>query len=81
VIDVLVEFGHDVTMFASGDSATRATLVPVWPRALRLGRPRSDPIAAAATLLETNRATRRIGFCCACAASGHVAAAPSSVVK
>ena len=52
LIDELVELGHDVTLFASGDSATRAKLVPVWPRALRLGRPRSDPIAAQAALLE-----------------------------
>jgi glycosyltransferase involved in cell wall biosynthesis len=48
----LVRLGHDVTLFASGDSATSAKLVPVWPRALRLGRPRSDPIAAQAALLE-----------------------------
>jgi len=53
LIDELVELGHDVTLFASGDSATRAKLVPVWPRSLRLGRPRSDPIAAQAALLET----------------------------
>src|SRR5262252_1747549 len=52
LIEELVELGHDVTLFASGDSATRAKLVPVWPRALRLGRPRSDPIAAQAALLE-----------------------------
>src|SRR3954468_8069247 len=52
-IDELVELGHDVTLFASGDSATRAKLVAAWPRALRLGRPRSDPIAAQAALLET----------------------------
>jgi len=32
----LVRQGHDVTLFASGDSKTRATLVPVVPRALRL---------------------------------------------
>lgn len=52
LIDELVELGHDVTLFASGDSKTRANLVPVWPRALRLGRPRSDPMAAQAALLE-----------------------------
>src|SRR5205807_8666632 len=28
------------------DSATRGSLVPVWPSALRLGRPRVDPIVA-----------------------------------
>jgi glycosyltransferase involved in cell wall biosynthesis len=32
----LVEQGHDVTLFASGDSCTRARLVPLCPRALRL---------------------------------------------
>src|SRR5215212_3769507 len=53
LIEELVELGHDVTLFASGDSVTRAKLVSVLPRALRLGRPRSDPIAAQAVLLET----------------------------
>jgi glycosyltransferase involved in cell wall biosynthesis len=52
LIEELVERGHDVTLFASGDSATRAKLVSVCPRALRLGRPRADPIAAQACLLE-----------------------------
>jgi hypothetical protein len=52
LIDELLELGHDVTLFASGDSLTRAKLVPVWPRALRLGRPRADPIATQAALLE-----------------------------
>jgi glycosyltransferase involved in cell wall biosynthesis len=49
--DELVELGHEVTLFASGDSQTRARLVPVCPRALRLGRPRTDPMAALAVLL------------------------------
>jgi len=35
LIEELVELGHDVTLFASGDSASSATLIPVWPRALR----------------------------------------------
>ena len=48
----LVKLGHDVTLFATGDSQTSAKLVPVWPRALRLGRPRSDPMAAQTALLE-----------------------------
>jgi glycosyltransferase involved in cell wall biosynthesis len=52
LVDELVELGHEVTLFASGDSKTRAELVPVWPRALRLGRPRSDPAIAQAALLE-----------------------------
>src|SRR6476646_5451965 len=53
LVDELVELGHDVTLFASGDSRTRAKLVPVLPRALRLHGRRSDPIAAQASLLET----------------------------
>jgi glycosyltransferase involved in cell wall biosynthesis len=48
----LVALGHDVTLFASGDSVTHAKLVAAWPRALRLGRPRTDPAAAQASLLE-----------------------------
>jgi glycosyltransferase involved in cell wall biosynthesis len=50
--DELVALGHEVTLFASGDSRTKAKLVPTWPRALRLGRPRSDPAPAYAALLE-----------------------------
>src|SRR4051795_2711620 len=52
LIDELVALGHDVTLFASGDSKTRAKLVPAWPRALRLGRPRSDPLVAKPAVLE-----------------------------
>src|SRR5947208_9868875 len=52
LVDELVALGHDVTLFASGDSVTRAKLEAVWPRALRLGRPRSDPMAAQTALLE-----------------------------
>jgi glycosyltransferase involved in cell wall biosynthesis len=52
LIEELVRLGHDVTLFASGDSATSAKLVPAWPRALRLGRPPGDPIVAQAALLE-----------------------------
>ncbi|MGH7713100.1 MAG: glycosyltransferase family 4 protein [Gemmatimonadaceae bacterium] len=33
----LVRQGHDVTLFASGDSVTSANLIPVSPTALRLG--------------------------------------------
>jgi glycosyltransferase involved in cell wall biosynthesis len=47
----LVALGHDVTLFASGDSLTSASLVPVWPRALRLSRPQPDPYAAYAVML------------------------------
>lgn len=38
----LVRQGHDVTLFASGDSQTRARLVSVWDRALRLDRRRPE---------------------------------------
>lgn len=41
----LVAFGHDVTLFASGDSKTSARLVPTWPHALRLDPDVVDPIA------------------------------------
>ncbi|MGA0611556.1 glycosyltransferase family 4 protein [Caldimonas sp. KR1-144] len=34
--EALVELGHDVTLFASGDSRTRARLVPAVERSLRL---------------------------------------------
>jgi glycosyltransferase involved in cell wall biosynthesis len=52
LVDELVDLGHKVTLFASGDSNTKAELVPVCPRALRLGKPRPDPVAAQAALLE-----------------------------
>jgi glycosyltransferase involved in cell wall biosynthesis len=48
----LVSLGHDVTLFATGDSVTSAQLVPVAPRALRLSRPPPDPAIATAALLE-----------------------------
>ena len=34
--EALVELGHDVTLYASGDSETSATLIPCAPRGLRL---------------------------------------------
>jgi glycosyltransferase involved in cell wall biosynthesis len=43
--DELVRQGHDVTLFASGDSRTSAELVPCAPRALRLDESVIDPIA------------------------------------
>src|SRR5215207_5805723 len=48
----LVRQGHDVTLFASGDSVTSAKLVAVWPRGMRLSRPHPDPAAVHATMLE-----------------------------
>jgi glycosyltransferase involved in cell wall biosynthesis len=52
LVDELVALGHQVTLFASGDSQTRGELHAVWPRALRLGRKGTDPTAACAVLLE-----------------------------
>ena len=40
----LVRQGHQVTLFASGDSVTSAELVPCCPRSLRLDRGTRDPI-------------------------------------
>jgi glycosyltransferase involved in cell wall biosynthesis len=40
----LVALGHDVTLFASGDSITAANLVPCVPKALRLDTNVRDPI-------------------------------------
>ena len=40
----LVDLGHDVTLFASGDSRTSARLVPICPRALRLDAAVTDPL-------------------------------------
>jgi glycosyltransferase involved in cell wall biosynthesis len=51
--DALVELGHEVTLFASGDSATKATLAPIWPRALRLDSDVKDPFVPMLIQLET----------------------------
>jgi glycosyltransferase involved in cell wall biosynthesis len=51
--DELVQQGHEVILFASGDSVTRAKLVPVSRRALRLEGPHVvDPIAHHVRMLE-----------------------------
>lgn len=42
--EALVEMGHDVTLFASGDSVTSANLVPVVAKSLRLDPRRPDPV-------------------------------------
>jgi glycosyltransferase involved in cell wall biosynthesis len=55
----LVRRGHDVTLFASGDSLTSARLYPVCDRALRLhGGKLVDPLAHHMLLLE--RLTQKI---------------------
>ncbi len=48
----LVRLGHDVTLFASGDSITGAKLHASWPRALRLDPAIRDPIAPHMLLME-----------------------------
>src|SRR5438876_11870791 len=47
----LVEMGHEVTLFASGDSITNATLVASSPRALRLDPGHPDPLLAYGAML------------------------------
>ena len=48
----LVRQGHDVTLFASGDSVTEARLEPVLDRALRIDGQVVDPMAHHVLLLE-----------------------------
>ena len=48
----LITLGDKVTLFASGSSVSRAEVVPVCPKPLRLGRPPIDPTAAISCLLE-----------------------------
>src|SRR5271167_3953585 len=48
----LIALGHDVTLFASGDSVTSARLEPMWPRALRLDGAVRDPNALHMMMLE-----------------------------
>jgi glycosyltransferase involved in cell wall biosynthesis len=49
--EALVDLGHDVTLFASGDSTTRAELVAGSPEALRLNHC-ADPIAPHYAMME-----------------------------
>jgi glycosyltransferase involved in cell wall biosynthesis len=51
----LVELGHDVTLFASGDSHTSARLEAIWPRALRLDSSVRDPMGLHMAMLEQVR--------------------------
>ena len=43
--DALMELGHEVTLFASGDSVTEAKLVPIVPQSLRLDPRHPDWLA------------------------------------
>ena len=51
----LVALGHDVTLFASGDSHTSARLEAIWPRALRLDTSVRDPMGLHMAMLEQVR--------------------------
>lgn len=51
----LVTLGHEVTLFASGDSRTSAKLDATWPRALRLDGAVRDPNALHMVMLERVR--------------------------
>jgi glycosyltransferase involved in cell wall biosynthesis len=55
----LVQQGHDVTLFASGDSMTQAELVPVCPQALRLNDKCIDPLAHHIVMIDSVLARRR----------------------
>ncbi len=48
----LVAMGHDVTLFASGDSVTNAKLEAAWPQALRLDNTIRDTLAPQMLLME-----------------------------
>ena len=51
----LVRLGHEVTLFAAGDSRTAAKLIPCTPRALRLDPRVKDPLPHLVTMLERVR--------------------------
>jgi len=51
----LVALGHDVTLFASGDSHTSARIEAIWPRALRLDTSVRDPMGLHMAMLEQVR--------------------------
>jgi glycosyltransferase involved in cell wall biosynthesis len=50
--EALVAMGHDVTLFASGDSVTRARLVPIVARSLRLDPRKPDWIACHTVMID-----------------------------
>lgn len=56
----LVKRGHLVTLFASGDSRTPATLVPSWPKQLKGESPVMRELATTKQLLDVVGTTKRI---------------------
>jgi glycosyltransferase involved in cell wall biosynthesis len=55
----LVRQGHEVTLFASGDSVTSANLIPIVPHALRLSKECGDPLTH--HLLAAEKVAQRSG--------------------
>jgi len=51
--DELVTMGHEVSLFASGDSVTTARLEAAYPQALRLDPTIRDHVAPLVAMLET----------------------------
>jgi hypothetical protein len=50
--EALIELGHELTLFASGDSLTRGELIPGCQSALRLrGKKVKDPMARYVAML------------------------------
>jgi len=63
LVEELVALGHDVTLFASGDSNTSAKLEGFWPRALRLDGSVRDANALHMSMLErVRRQTNEFDF-------------------
>lgn len=52
ITEELVRQGHEVTLFASGDSTTKAKLIPMCPEALRLSKVITNYDAPLITMLE-----------------------------
>src|ERR1700731_1477532 len=71
----LVALGHQVTLFASGDSVTSACLHAVWPPSLRLDPAMRDVIAPHMLMMEV--VASRISTCCTSTSTiGHSRCSP-----
>ncbi len=54
ITEELVRHGHEVTLFASGDSTTKARLMPMCPEALRPSRVATNYDAPVTAMMEKN---------------------------
>ena len=52
LVEALVREGHELTLFASGDSETSARLIPIVPRSLRSDKGCADPLAHHVRMVE-----------------------------